>query len=61
MREHMKNFDFIGLFFITAAVICLLVGFTLSSEGSWSSPATIALISVAPVLFGFGKPQFDLS
>lgn len=53
LREHAKNFDFIGLFFITAAVVCLLVGFTLS-EASWSSPATIALIAVSPVLFSFG-------
>ncbi|KAG8923456.1 hypothetical protein FRC01_012740 [Tulasnella sp. 417] len=53
MREHMKNFDFIGLFFITSAVVCLLVGFTLSENG-WSSPAVISLIAVAPVLFGFG-------
>lgn len=53
----MKHFDFIGLFLITTAVVCLLVGFTLS-QTSWSSPATITLIALAPVIFAFGEVQF---
>ncbi|KAJ7097805.1 MFS amino acid permease [Mycena belliarum] len=44
-REHNREFDYIGLLLIVAGVVCLLVGFN-SSETSWSSAETIALLTV---------------
>ena len=52
--QHVKTFDFVGLILIMGAVVCLLVGFN-ESENSWSSPATIALITVAGVVFAIGR------
>jgi hypothetical protein len=49
LREHLDDFDFVGLGFIVAGVICLLLGFN-SSETSWSSAETITLIPVGTVL-----------
>ncbi|ETW79037.1 major facilitator superfamily [Heterobasidion irregulare TC 32-1] len=44
-REHVREFDFVGLFLLIAAIVCLLLGFN-QSEISWSSPSTIALLVV---------------
>ncbi|KAI0267028.1 major facilitator superfamily domain-containing protein [Gloeopeniophorella convolvens] len=49
-RQHVAEFDFVGLSLIVAGVVCLLLGFN-QSETSWNSPATIALLSVGVVLF----------
>ncbi|KAF7363558.1 putative transporter C3H1.06c [Mycena sanguinolenta] len=47
-------FDHVGLILVVSAVVCLLVGFN-SSETSWSSAETIALLTVGCVLlFLFG-------
>ncbi|KZV68762.1 MFS general substrate transporter [Peniophora sp. CONT] len=48
LREHIAEFDFLGLFLIIAGIITILLGF-LESETSWSSPATIALLVVGVV------------
>jgi hypothetical protein len=52
-REHVNDFDFIGLGLIIAGVVCLLLGFN-SSETSWSSAKTISLLSVGCVLLVLG-------
>lgn len=44
-REHVAEFDFIGLILVVGGIVCLLLGFN-ESETSWSQPSTIALISV---------------
>ncbi|KDQ61019.1 hypothetical protein JAAARDRAFT_32018 [Jaapia argillacea MUCL 33604] len=48
-RQHVQEFDFIGLFLIVAGVIALLIGFNYG-ETSWSSKQTIALLVVGGVL-----------
>lgn len=48
-RQHVAEFDFLGLFLIIAGVVCLLIGFN-QSEVSWSAPATISLLVVGGVL-----------
>ncbi|KAJ7343348.1 major facilitator superfamily domain-containing protein [Mycena albidolilacea] len=48
-REHNQEFDYAGLLLIVSGVVCLLVGFN-SSETSWSSAETIALLTVGCVL-----------
>ncbi|TFK42410.1 MFS amino acid permease [Crucibulum laeve] len=48
-KEHVADFDFIGLFLIVAGIICLLIGFN-ESEVSWSAPATISLIVIGGFL-----------
>ncbi|THH16547.1 hypothetical protein EW146_g4097 [Bondarzewia mesenterica] len=48
-REHVREFDFFGLFLLIAGVICLLLGFN-QSETSWRSPATIVLLIVGFVV-----------
>lgn len=50
-KQHMREFDFLGLFLVIAGVICLLFGFNFS-ETSWSSPQTIALLVIGVVLLG---------
>ncbi|PFH54197.1 hypothetical protein AMATHDRAFT_169852 [Amanita thiersii Skay4041] len=49
LRQHVQEFDFLGLFLIVGGVVCLLIGFN-SSETSWSSSETIALLTVGCVL-----------
>ncbi|TFK55105.1 MFS general substrate transporter [Heliocybe sulcata] len=48
-RQHVREFDFVGLILIVAGVICLLIGFN-NSETSWQAPQTIALLVVGGVL-----------
>ncbi|KAJ7165570.1 MFS amino acid permease [Mycena crocata] len=45
LREHAREFDFVGLFLLVAGVLCLLLGFNQSQNG-WDSPATISLLVV---------------
>ncbi|KAK7020503.1 MFS general substrate transporter [Favolaschia claudopus] len=49
LREHNREFDYLGLVIVVSAVVCLLLGFNFS-ESSWSSPQTIALLAVGGVL-----------
>ncbi|KAF5374240.1 hypothetical protein D9758_004724 [Tetrapyrgos nigripes] len=44
-NEHLREFDFVGLFLIVAGVVCLLIGFNYS-EVSWSSMETIVLVTI---------------
>ncbi|KAJ7285974.1 MFS general substrate transporter [Mycena rebaudengoi] len=48
-KQHNREFDYVGLGLIVSGVVCLLVGFN-SSETSWSSAETIALLTVGCVL-----------
>ncbi|KAI0051349.1 MFS general substrate transporter [Auriscalpium vulgare] len=48
-RQHLKQFDILGLFLLLGVVVCLLIGFN-SSETSWSDAETIALLVVGCVL-----------
>lgn len=48
-RQHVAEFDFIGLFLIVGGVVCILIGFNFS-ETSWSTPQTIAPLVVGIVL-----------
>ncbi|KDQ16129.1 hypothetical protein BOTBODRAFT_31195 [Botryobasidium botryosum FD-172 SS1] len=52
-REYAREFDFLGLFLIMSGVVLLLVGFN-SSETTWSSAETIALLTVGTALLIFG-------
>ncbi|KAJ7083146.1 MFS amino acid permease [Mycena belliarum] len=45
LREHVREFDFVGLFLLVGGVVCLLLGFSQSQEG-WDRPVTIALLVV---------------
>ncbi|KAJ6623516.1 MFS general substrate transporter [Mycena sp. CBHHK59/15] len=49
LSQHNREFDYGGLVLIVSGVVCLLVGFN-SSETSWSSAETIALLTVGCVL-----------
>ncbi|KAK0239988.1 major facilitator superfamily domain-containing protein [Armillaria nabsnona] len=49
LREHAREFDFMGLGLIVAGVVCLLIGFNFS-EASWQAPKTIVLIALGGVL-----------
>ncbi|KAI0030373.1 MFS amino acid permease [Vararia minispora EC-137] len=48
-RQHVAQFDFIGLSLLVASVVCLLIGFN-QGEQSWSSASTIALLTIGAVL-----------
>ncbi|KAJ7031126.1 MFS amino acid permease [Mycena alexandri] len=52
-REHVREFDFVGLFLFIGGVVCLLLGFNQSQNG-WNNPATIALLVVGCVTLIFG-------
>ncbi|KAJ7632749.1 MFS general substrate transporter [Roridomyces roridus] len=45
LRQHNQEFDYLGLVLMVSGVVCLLIGFN-SSETSWSSAETIALLAV---------------
>ncbi|KAH7889438.1 major facilitator superfamily domain-containing protein [Phlebopus sp. FC_14] len=45
LRDHVREFDFVGLALIISGVVCLLIGFNFS-ETTWSSAETIALLAV---------------
>ncbi|KAJ3543829.1 hypothetical protein NM688_g5814 [Phlebia brevispora] len=49
IRQHVSEFDFLGLLLIVGGVVCVLLGFN-QSENAWNSPATIALLVVGGVL-----------
>ncbi|KAH8109974.1 MFS general substrate transporter [Phellopilus nigrolimitatus] len=49
LKEHIAEFDFLGLFLIVGGVVCLLLGFNFS-ETSWSAPQTIALVVIGGML-----------
>ncbi|KZV73419.1 MFS amino acid permease [Peniophora sp. CONT] len=49
LRQHVGDFDFVGLALLVAGVVCLLIGFN-SGETTWSSAETIALLTVGTVL-----------
>ncbi|KDQ16127.1 hypothetical protein BOTBODRAFT_157399 [Botryobasidium botryosum FD-172 SS1] len=53
LKQHIKEFDFLGLFLIMGGVILLLIGFNYS-ETSWSSAKTIALLTVGFAMLLFG-------
>jgi len=53
-RQHIQQFDFVGLFVIVTGVICLLIGFN-SSETTWQSAETIALIVIGGTLLILGS------
>ncbi|KAG1754579.1 MFS general substrate transporter [Suillus lakei] len=52
-RDHIREFDFVGLFVIVIGVVCLLIGFN-SSETTWQSAETIALLAVGGTLLILG-------
>jgi len=49
LKEHASTFDFTGLFLIIGGVVLLLIGFNFS-ETSWSTPQTIAPITIGVCL-----------
>ncbi|EAU88799.2 membrane transporter [Coprinopsis cinerea okayama7 len=48
-REHVQEFDFVGIIFIVGGIVCVLLGFN-ESEIGWSRPSTISLITIGIVL-----------
>ncbi|RPD63524.1 MFS amino acid permease [Lentinus tigrinus ALCF2SS1-6] len=44
-REHVRDFDFVGLFLIVGGVVLVLLGFSFS-ETSWSTPECIVCFAV---------------
>ncbi|KAG6818797.1 hypothetical protein H0H93_001569 [Arthromyces matolae] len=44
-KQHMEQFDFIGLFLFVGGIVCLLLGFDFS-ESSWGATRTISLLVV---------------
>ncbi|TFK30129.1 MFS general substrate transporter [Coprinopsis marcescibilis] len=49
LKEHVQDFDFIGLGLIVGGIICLLLGFN-ESEESWAKPSTISLVVIGVAL-----------
>lgn len=53
LRQHMEQFDFVGLGLIVGGIVCVLLGFNFSETG-WSAPQTISLLVVGFVLLVAG-------
>ncbi|KAJ7367640.1 major facilitator superfamily domain-containing protein [Mycena albidolilacea] len=53
LREHVREFDFVGLFLFVGGVVCLLLGFNQSQNG-WDRPATIGLLVAGVVALAIG-------
>ncbi|KAI0831279.1 MFS amino acid permease [Trametes gibbosa] len=49
LREHIAQFDFVGLFLIIAGIVLILLGFNFS-ETSWSTPQCIAPLAIGVAL-----------
>ncbi|THH13934.1 hypothetical protein EW146_g6336 [Bondarzewia mesenterica] len=49
LRQHIQQFDFVGLLLMIGGVVCLLIGFN-SGETNWSSAETIALLTIGGLL-----------
>ncbi|KAH9842760.1 major facilitator superfamily domain-containing protein [Rhodofomes roseus] len=49
LREHVREFDFVGLILVIGGVVCVLIGFNFS-ENSWDSAAAIAPLVIGVVL-----------
>ncbi|KAF8623555.1 hypothetical protein AX15_006326 [Amanita polypyramis BW_CC] len=49
LRQHLQEFDFVGLCLVVAGVVCLLIGFN-SGQTNWSSAETITLLVVGCTL-----------
>lgn len=49
LREHLRQFDFLGLALLMIGVLCVLIGLN-SGETNWSSAETIALLSIGCML-----------
>ncbi|KAL9715316.1 hypothetical protein Ac2012v2_001979 [Leucoagaricus gongylophorus] len=57
-REHVAEFDFVGLFLITGGILCILFGFNESEKG-WSRTSTITLLVIGCVtLVGAGVNEY---
>lgn len=52
-RDHIREFDFVGLVLIITGVVCLLIGLN-SGETTWKTPETIALLAVGGTLIIIG-------
>ncbi|KAG2047840.1 MFS general substrate transporter [Suillus hirtellus] len=52
-RDHVREFDFVGLFVIVVGVICLLMGIN-PTETTWKNSQTIALLAVGGTLLIIG-------
>ncbi|KAG6851242.1 hypothetical protein H0H93_011678 [Arthromyces matolae] len=52
-KQHVAQFDFVGLFLIVSGVVCVLLGFNFS-ETSWGSAQTIALLVIGVLLLVAG-------
>ncbi|KAI0928708.1 hypothetical protein AcW1_005878 [Taiwanofungus camphoratus] len=48
-RQHVREFDFLGLLLIVGGVVCILIGFNYS-ETAWDSAATIAPLVIGVCL-----------
>ncbi|KAG6918133.1 hypothetical protein DXG01_016322 [Tephrocybe rancida] len=49
LKQHIDQFDFVGLALIVGGIVCVLLGFNFS-ETSWGATKTIALLVVGVVL-----------
>ncbi|KAI0064904.1 MFS amino acid permease [Artomyces pyxidatus] len=47
--QHLRQFDFFGLFLLVSGVVCLLIGFN-SGETTWSDAETISLLAIGCTL-----------
>ncbi|KAG1741211.1 major facilitator superfamily domain-containing protein, partial [Suillus occidentalis] len=52
-RDHIREFDFVGLFAIVTGVVCFLLGLN-SSVTTWRNPETIALFATGGTLLIIG-------
>ncbi|KIK34493.1 hypothetical protein CY34DRAFT_26843 [Suillus luteus UH-Slu-Lm8-n1] len=52
-RDHIREFDFVGLFAIVTGVVCLLLGLN-SSVTTWRNPETITLFATGGTLLIIG-------
>ncbi|KDQ21898.1 hypothetical protein BOTBODRAFT_26305 [Botryobasidium botryosum FD-172 SS1] len=59
LSDHVRTFDFLGLFLLMAGVVLLVLGFN-ASQTSWESAETIALLVVGGITFicGIGHEFF---
>jgi hypothetical protein len=53
-KNFIEKFDFIGLLLFMLGTSCLVIGFSFAMSNGWTSPSTLLLVTLGPVILACG-------
>ncbi|KAG2156490.1 major facilitator superfamily domain-containing protein [Suillus bovinus] len=53
-KNFTEKFDFIGLLLFMLGTCCLVIGFSFAMSNGWTSPSTLLLVTLGPVILACG-------